>query len=167
MFTDSGYPAILCGLRLEVDDGSRGACPTPLTRYDPYWIPYRGVWTYSINCAGGPWRSPNGFMWQLDYAFYQASAGVLVASGTPIGYDGMRATDSLQLRNSDDIPVFQRRRVGDDTRYSIPLASGNYMVVIWFLEWSDGAAIQWTYGGRKFDMFFEGMNRSNHLDIDI
>ena len=41
------------GLRLEIDNGTRGPCPTPLTRFDFYQPPARGIWTYSINCGQG------------------------------------------------------------------------------------------------------------------
>ena len=73
-----------------------------------------------------------------------ASNGVLVQQGEPITYGGMRDTDSFQIRQTDDTYIFQSWRQGN-MRYSIPISSGTYMVVIWFLE-SEGGTMAWEWG---------------------
>ena len=97
----------------------------------------------AINCGGGEYIDDAGMVYQAD----QYSDG------------GWVARSWERISGTNDGLLYETVRYGDFT-YSIPLANGNYEVVLKFAE------IYWDFpGSRVFDVWIEGMKVISELDI--
>ncbi|PSR56261.1 hypothetical protein AHMF7605_23545 [Adhaeribacter arboris] len=93
----------------------------------------------------------NGKVWEADKAFRQGSIKLDKPAVTPIAGTEDDAVYQTYLSSAADLA---------ETRYQIPLANGNYMVRMHFVENFFNVA-----GGRVFSVGIEGETRLSNLDI--
>ncbi len=88
-----------------------------------------------INCGGGSYVDTAGNLWSADINF---TGGATYSTSTPIA-------------GTDDDPLYQSERYGNNFGYQIPVADGTYIVTLHFAE------IYFQQGGKRiFDVDAEG-----------
>ena len=105
---------------------------------------------FAVNAGGGSYTSESGFVYQADTDFSGGETSSTTAAITASPADSAPAADST---------VYQSERYGNFS-YNIPLANGNYTVILKFAETYFNSA-----GQRIFNVTMQGKQVITNLDI--
>lgn len=125
---------------------------------------------YRINCGGPEYKDKNGQLWLADRALTKGGFG---SKSWTSAFPGMPAFFASQRRTFDpvkgsaDWPLFQTFRYGrNQLSYHFPVADGEYLVELYFMEpWLGTGGGMDASGMRLFDVAVNGNKVLENLDI--
>jgi hypothetical protein len=100
---------------------------------------------FATNAGGSQYTASDGTLYQADTRFT----------------GGTTSTTTVAIAGTQDDRLYQSERAGSaDFSYNIPVAAGNYVVILKFAE------TDWSQAGRRiFDVYMEGTQVITNLDI--
>lgn len=126
---------------------------------------------YRVNCGGGDYTDKSGQVWHADVN--RKSDDTWGSTSWTANYKDMPAYFASQrrvfdpIKNTSDWPLFQTFRYGrDELKYEFPVANGEYLVDLFFIEpWIGGSDLNSHAGARLMNV---AVNDSIYLkDLDI
>jgi len=101
--------------------------------------------TLRVNIGGPEYRDQEGRLWLADQGYYGGGWGCLDMATTDV------LTTSDRLTGTNDEPLYQSARVGEEIRYRFSVPNGDYRVRILLAEtyWESGDA-------ERQDVFIQG-----------
>ncbi len=121
-------------------------------------------YVYRINCGGPAYKDENGNNWLADKNF--ATSWTKNFTELPENFASQRRTFS-PIRGTKDWKLFQDFRYGKhQLQYEFPVADGEYLVELYFIEpWLGIGGGMKASGMRLFDVAINGKTVLNDLDI--